>query len=143
MPKDYKHDAACRIDGCHRDVFGAGLCTAHYQRKRRTGNTARRTYQAEIPCSVEGCGNNAYSRSYCHGHYKRFARHGDPTVRKTLSAKGKTCTITGCESDVRSKNLCVNHYANYIYAKRHGIASDAETFIRQRNQLEEGDEAHA
>lgn len=29
----------CYVDGCNRDVWAAGLCSRHYERKRKTGTT--------------------------------------------------------------------------------------------------------
>lgn len=133
MVKDYKHDAACHIDGCHKDIFGAGLCTTHYQRKRRHGHTDDPPVITGHPCSVSGCHQKTVTKNLCRLHYRRQLKHGDPTVTLLESVKGKTCTIDRCEQAVRAKNLCTNHYANYTYMRSRGALADTHAYIRLRN----------
>lgn len=85
----------CRVEGCTRKIahksWGrnkVGLCDAHYQRLKRTGNV-----QAHIPiiekhrgcnlnsnglrkkCKLTDCHRPASSRGFCHMHWKRIKRN--------------------------------------------------------------------
>lgn len=133
MSKDYQHDAACHVDGCHKDIFGAGLCSTHYQRKRRTGTTDGRVVLSTLTCTVDGCSKNRISIGLCRQHYLAKKRHGDPTVRLVEDTTGLTCEIDGCAEPVRAKRLCTNHYANFIYVKRTGLTDNIKAFIKMRN----------
>lgn len=57
-----------------------GLCSAHYFRLRRTGETGDAAIKAKRPglCDIDGCEVKAEALGYCLKHYTRHLRHGDP-----------------------------------------------------------------
>jgi hypothetical protein len=70
----------CSLEHCDRQVDAAGLCTTHYNRKRR----GLPDWDAPIPrrmkrngsCLREGCGEPVFARGYCRLHYHRVTRLG-------------------------------------------------------------------
>jgi hypothetical protein len=89
-----KRQGPCRIDGCERQAGQRGLCSAHYQRRRRGQD-----WQAAIPqymkrtglCAVEGCGRRVQARGYCSMHYQRVLLTGEvgPVgLRKAMAGSG-------------------------------------------------------
>lgn len=71
----------CKIDGCEKDVRHNGLCTTHYKRQWRHGNslttnTPTRGFE-RLECVVEGCLEVAdYGNGMCALHYQRNNRYG-------------------------------------------------------------------
>jgi len=87
-------DAECSVGGCAKPVRGGGrgLCGAHYERLRLTGDV-----RADIPvralapprapgdqCAVDGCERPPDSRGWCQMHYDRWRKHGDPLSVKVI-----------------------------------------------------------
>lgn len=76
----------CPTPDCGKPVRAAGLCEAHYRKKRRYGDPLHRWRRPEYGlCSVDGCTNSADpkkggSRGWCSKHYDRWHHHGDPTA---------------------------------------------------------------
>lgn len=71
----------CEVTGCSAPHSAKGLCTIHYQRKRRTGQTGpvhlvEMKYTGE--CLMDGCYSPDRSLGLCEVHYRRFRRTGDP-----------------------------------------------------------------
>jgi len=75
----------CSLDHCDRRIDAGGLCTTHYNRKRR----GLPDWDAEIPrrmkrgdkCAAKGeCPEPVYARGLCRLHYQRVhvLGHADP-----------------------------------------------------------------
>lgn len=62
--------APCTADNCIRRAYAAGLCSRHYDRKRR----------ATLLCSVEACDRPLKTRGWCRPHWERWRKYGDPGV---------------------------------------------------------------
>jgi hypothetical protein len=86
----------CSLDGCDRQSNAGGLCSMHYNRKRR----GLPDWDKLIPprtkrdgeCSVDGCPEPIQARGRCNMHYQRVARlgHADPgPVGRLKAAKGE------------------------------------------------------
>jgi hypothetical protein len=73
---------SCAVQGCGRPVAikAAGLCFAHYQRRRRHGDCGPAQIETRVPqadhCSVAGCGDAPMARGLCPKHYSRWRQHG-------------------------------------------------------------------
>lgn len=95
-------ESTCSAEGCDQPAHRIGLCSAHYQRKRR----------AEAgTCTVDGCSKRIHAAKLCHQHYD---------LRR---ADGATCRVDGCEKPPRGVGYCGTHYYRY---NRHGDAGTAE-----------------
>lgn len=76
---------SCDVPTCDRDAVKVGLCSLHYQRKRKTGDVRAdeppRPKQAKWgvgKCSIEGCEKPSRKRGWCMSHYDRWDSFGDP-----------------------------------------------------------------
>lgn len=136
MTNNYQHGAACYIDGCHKSVFGAGLCSTHYQRKRRTGSTDDPVIQSHLPCTLAGCETNRFANGLCQKHYQAKQRYGDPLIQKGGNRSEGPCRIKDCQKPARIKQLCMNHYANFKYHRSTGRFATPEAYIQTRNDAE-------
>lgn len=95
-------ESTCSAEGCDQPAHRIGLCSAHYQRKRR----------AEAgTCTADGCIKRIHATGLCHQHYD---------LRR---ADGATCKVDGCEKPPRGVGYCGTHYYRY---NRHGDAGTAE-----------------
>ena len=93
----------CNVPSCDRPAaYACGLCSAHYQRLKRTGDV-----MVDIPirakqrgcnlkadgtrkhCSVSDCNRPARASGYCHAHSKRIRDKGWAIGPKPLR-KGRT-----------------------------------------------------
>ena len=57
----------CTVSGCDKKHYSKGLCQAHYERKRRTGDvgtTPLRPYGA-AGCKVDGCTGEHLALGFC------------------------------------------------------------------------------
>ena len=68
----------CPEDGCDRPIKCGGLCTLHYQRKRRLGTTVLK--EKPTGCTVDGCDREHCSGGLCEMHYRRNLKYGDVTA---------------------------------------------------------------
>lgn len=72
----------CCVDGCSKLSEVVGLCSRHYQRKKRHGDPlgggAERN-RGKI-CEVDGCGKPHAGRGYCQAHLVRCRKYGSPTT---------------------------------------------------------------
>lgn len=106
----------CSIDGCDKPLLAMSLCSTHYGRKRRTGDTGPaeplRHKNAGKPCSVDGCSRDAKTMGYCRMHYERVLTHGDPGGWELLAMPpgSRTCSIDGCDRHTDSLGLCGMHW---------------------------------
>jgi hypothetical protein len=71
---------ACEIAGCPNlaRVRKGGLCSAHYERLRRTGDVMadRPVKQHRSACTAHGCERRHYANGYCTLHGDRLRRTG-------------------------------------------------------------------
>jgi hypothetical protein len=71
----------CTLDHCDRRIDAAGLCTTHYNRKRRGvpdwDAPVARSIQRGGKCAKDGCPEPVQARGYCQVHYQRVLRLGD------------------------------------------------------------------
>lgn len=73
-----KANSTCMVACCDRPVRHAGLCTGHYERKRKGQDLnspirPKRPVASRRPalCRHEGCGKPAKTFGYCWAHYYR------------------------------------------------------------------------
>ncbi len=68
----------CIIDGCTKLQYVKKLCTTHYKRQWRHGDTSHcelQFYNGEV-CSVSSCKSLAKRKGLCKLHYMRQFRYG-------------------------------------------------------------------
>jgi hypothetical protein len=107
----------CSADGCERPWDAEGLCSMHYQRKRRTGSTDD-PKQVGRPCSVEGCEKRARAREMCPAHYGTWRKHGTPVVVKPPKIR-RQCSVADCPAmAVRRNGMCETHYRDEMARDR-------------------------
>ena len=83
----------CTVEGCERLTFSRGLCQAHYQRVRRTGNTGSAdvlVFSGATECRYEGCERPHSSRGLCLKHQaeERRDRENPGRDRRNRSDSG-------------------------------------------------------
>lgn len=75
----------CSIEGCTFRHLGNGLCSKHWQeRKRRRKGVPERNWRdkkRDIPCKIDGCGLPRRSLGLCNAHYLTLRRNGEPNIR--------------------------------------------------------------
>jgi hypothetical protein len=71
----------CSLDHCDRRIDASGLCTTHYNRKRRGvpgwDAPVARSIKRDGKCAKDGCPEPVQARGYCQVHYQRVLRLGD------------------------------------------------------------------
>jgi len=98
----------CSVLDCDRPAQSKGMCGAHAERVRRTGDP-----QAEAPikpmirklCDADGCNEYRYGGVYCDTHYAKEFRKG-----YRVNGTAATCTVDECNGPVRSRGYCNSHY---------------------------------
>lgn len=83
----------CSVDGCGQSTKARGLCSAHYQRWRKTGDPTKtrpsRWDGYDKPtCTVDGCDKVAHAKGLCGTHAPRARRHGDPLAGRRSEWRG-------------------------------------------------------
>lgn len=90
----------CSVDGCEtRPIAGlrSGMCSMHYRRMRRHGETgsSERKRGSKTSCAIEGCARSHYAMDLCSLHYNRRRLVGDPgPVGIMKAAAGEGCYET-------------------------------------------------
>ncbi len=75
MPKS----RICSIDGCGKPSKTRGLCSMHYERLRKHGDTNKvHHFPPHQKCSVPECAARARTKGFCTKHHHRWSRYGDP-----------------------------------------------------------------
>lgn len=108
----------CVFDGCFRESESLGLCSGHYQQKRR-GKTLSPLSVRKIArdgCLFPGCERQHKSRGWCNAHYMQVIINGNEPAEIQKTASGK-CSFEDCEKGQKSKGLCGSHYNQ----KRRGL----------------------
>ena len=71
----------CTLGHCDRRIDAGGLCTTHYNRKRRGvadwDAPVLRSVSRDGECAKDGCPEPVQARGYCRMHYQRVWRLGD------------------------------------------------------------------
>lgn len=101
----------CTVPGCDRTHYGRGLCRAHHQRWRRTGDpgpAAIPPNRAARTCTVDGCDQPHQARGYCRTHYSRWKRTGG--TQTAHPPDPRTCALPGCGQRHYRRGLCHTHY---------------------------------
>lgn len=85
----------CSLDGCDRQVNAGGLCSMHYDRKRRGLPDWDRLIAPRMKrgdaCAVDGCDRAVYARGHCQLHLQRIDRlgaAGPPGLLKAAKGDG-------------------------------------------------------
>lgn len=91
----------CSVETCDGDVFAKAMCSKHYSRMRRHGNTARGRIRRM--CSTEGCDTPAAARGLCTACYHAAKYRGE--------FGEAVCSVDECSTIARTKGLCGMHYA--------------------------------
>jgi hypothetical protein len=114
----------CSVENCSLEAKTAGLCSTHYQRKKRLGDAnaplkIARKYDGR-KCIADGCDREAKKSNLCTKHYHRLRRlgvleTGRPDRLPNLSQI--KCSVQGCKNNAIALNLCSKHYSKL---KKHG-----------------------
>ncbi len=99
----------CSVDGCTKPTKGFGLCTLHYQRKRKgiDFSIPIRPEKGLYPhCTIEGCTKPHKGKGLCTLHLNRLRSTGttDDPVRVT------GCLIEDCINTHYAHGYCQKHY---------------------------------
>lgn len=100
--------STCTQESCERDVYAKGLCSRHYdERRRRAKGVKAAPVKGATKCSAEGCDRDMYGLGLCTRHYDEKRRRDKGVEPK--QPRG-TCSEEGCNTLIHSKGLCQNHY---------------------------------
>src|SRR5690606_17951847 len=107
----------CEVSDCERPHIAKGLCTLHYNRKKRgtpLEAPVRKDPEAKgAKCSVEACDRTEVAaRGLCGAHYSRLRKGQDldSPVKTRVRWRGFTCAVRNCEEPAYSKEMCSRHY---------------------------------
>ena len=112
--------ATCSRPGCPRRIKASGLCSTHYERRRK-GDTRLDIRPTErgihTRCTVPECHRSVSAKGLCRSHYEQ-ARHGRPLKEPRPYAKVRIsrsrCLQPGCTSRVSARGWCAKHYGRGI-----------------------------
>lgn len=114
-------ESKCSVHHCEKSAGTKGLCPAHYQRQRKTGDVqahipviSRTTVNKGMVCKFSECDRPAHSLGFCstHAEQNRYER------LKPIKAEvihGDTCSFPRCEKPWRQQSaiypggLCGGH----------------------------------
>jgi hypothetical protein len=71
----------CSIDNCGKPKLALDLCSKHYNRLRRHGDT--HYVPAKRVCIVDGCERRHKAHGYCSKHLDRVQKHGSPEAHRS------------------------------------------------------------
>lgn len=104
----------CSVAVCDRPAWARGLCRAHYQRWRTTGDAGRTPVRPvqdrDGPCTVHGCDRIRKTAGLCATHYWRSRVHGDPGPAEIMTSRAGPCSVVGCDRRTVGRGLCRMHY---------------------------------
>lgn len=115
----------CDVAECDKVARTRQLCSGHYSRLLRTGQTGPAELRA-LPkkiepgstCSVEGCALPEKARTWCVQHYGRWQRTGDVDAARPVvlaaDRREQHCTIEGCDRPIYGRGLCGAHYQRWF-----------------------------
>ena len=122
-------DTPCQVDGCGAMILARGLCSKHYQRLRKYGDTSARPTapmpggrMAHAVCAVEDCQKDSkLTAGLCYAHYRQARRRGD----------FGPCAHPGCELGNDRAGYCPAHYQRLLL----GRPMDAPMRKHHKDQL--------
>lgn len=76
----------CNVDGCNSVVLNVGLCSMHYQRKRRHGGVDSLRPKNRT-CSIHDCKQKHMANGYCNKHYTH--QNSTPEYKTWLNVKAR------------------------------------------------------
>lgn len=122
----------CEVDGCNQPMRSRAMCSTHYERWRRQGDSfdasAIRSYgNAGKPCTVAGCGRDQKAIGMCKAHYDR-ARLGqdlDAPIRRK-SPPGATYEEAFAEhsKSARTPSGCIE-WSGSVLPSGYGVVNAA------------------
>ncbi len=125
----------CKIEDCTRPTLRREMCSSHYQRFMKYGDSLaggifRDKDRQRLPCSVEGCNEHRHSNTYCAFHWGRWRRYGDP-LREPDKFAAVECTVGNCTGRAVGKGFCSSHYQKLV---RHGDPEWVSTPSSRRDE---------
>ena len=123
----------CSVEGCDGRHMARGLCSAHYEQRRRAERRQSLPQPTPKPtpakpaappkpkrlCAVAGCGRPHRAHGWCNLHWRRFLATGDPLATKRpgpVPCAGP-CSVEGCGRRASGRGLCPAHESRL---RRHG-----------------------
>ena len=116
----------CEVPGCDGKHMARGLCSRHYEQRRRAERRQSPTPLVPAPkprrlCAVPGCDAPHEAHGLCVAHWMRRRRHGDVRAEVPVGqhrrGKARACSVDGCDSPHKALGLCRTHYQRLL---RHG-----------------------
>lgn len=90
----------CGVDDCPQRVHAAGVCRRHYDKVLSAGRE----------CRIDGCLGVPRAVGLCSMHYYRLNKHGDPGEAELRRKPARPCKVEGCANGaVTSRDLCPTH----------------------------------
>lgn len=111
----------CTVDGCNRGYFATGLCSLHYQRKRKGIPLDAPGRMRRPTCSVDRCERPHKGRGFCGTHLARSIKGMplDAPIKARSHNHGRTvdgmCVIEGCTDHHMARGYCKLHYSRWRF----------------------------
>jgi hypothetical protein len=108
----------CIVEGCENTkTIAKSLCSKHYHRQHRYGNTSfsKQNKQPPKQCIAIGCDRKPKAKSLCEAHYARLKRKS-PSFNQGQIRSNKRyspddiCFIPRCNYAPHSLGMCKRHY---------------------------------
>ena len=115
-------DSTCCIYECENRTVGQFLCSKHYTRLRRYGNTNPRPRPAK-KCRMIQCGGAHYGLGFCGKHYQRIYNNGSPFDKDQSWIIGNHRECLGC-GDAFEPQYALRKYCSVgcrTFYTRHGV----------------------
>jgi len=84
----------CSVDGCGGKLKGLGLCSKHYQEKKRRERGVD-VWHPRGTCKHDGCVHPAHALGLCSNHYQILKRNGGAKRKRSTNGSGTTCSFHG------------------------------------------------
>lgn len=131
----------CSVPGCIGSRYqAAGLCTAHYIRRRRYGrlDRVRKIGPADGRCSLEGCGRPHDSHGLCSMHQHRMVRQGHtgPLARVGQRPRGGYVNNNGYRMVSRNGRQIPEHRAVMERVLGRSLSHDESVHHRNGDRLD-------
>lgn len=100
----------CEVSGCDRAHKAQGLCSGHYQRKRKGQPLDGPIASSRKPCVVAGCSGEVAAKGMCKAHYARSTRGQEVEAPLWRHGSERQCEFIGCDDAHFSSGFCKLHY---------------------------------